>query len=176
MKSRHIGGINDRLELLISELTELAQTLLTKQEELVEKSNSEMLDELKKAKAEEIKLMLLKSQMDSETWSDSEYELLNSYFETQKRFALYITESVQIRSGYESHLNELIMDTYIGRMKSLKHKKEILVEGVHKYYSSSGDERNRILDILYEMIENIYEPPFYTYALQLNREAPTGKG
>lgn len=168
MKSRHIGGINARLELLVNELTDLAQKTSSEQEEFANTSTSALQADLELAKIEGEKVKLLLHKIDTGEWTEQERILLVEHFETQKKFALYMSEKIQERANCESQLNELISDSNIHQMESVMHKKEILEAGIRQYYAASGDEQRRILDLLYEMIESIANNSFYDHAMKLN--------
>ena len=167
MKSRHINGINNRLELLVNELTELAQKASAKQEEFVNQSTSGLQEEFELATNEGEKVKSLLHRIETEDWTEQERELLVEHFDTQKRFALYISEKIQERVNFESQLNDHISDSNISKMKSIMHKRDILETGIRRYYAESADEKNRVLDILYDMIEDIYENSFYDHAMKL---------
>lgn len=168
MKSRHISGINDRLALLVSELTELAEKANSQQEEFVTQSTFGLQKELEFAKNEGENVKYLLQRIETESWSDQERELLIKHFDTQKKFALYISEKIQERANIESQLNEHISNSNIIRMQSIMHKKGILEKGIRRYYEETGKEKSRILDILYDMIEDIEENSFYDHAMKLN--------
>lgn len=168
MKSRHISGINDRLAILVSELIELAEKAHSQQVEFGNKSNLEFQQGMELAKLEGEKMKSLLHRIDNEDWTEQEHELLTEHFETQKKFTLYITEKIQERATIDAQLNELMSDSSLFKMQTIKHKKDILEMGIRRYYEETGQEKNRILDILYDMIEDIEENSFYNHAMKMH--------
>ncbi|WP_421978935.1 hypothetical protein [Roseivirga seohaensis] len=167
MKYRHISGLIDRIELMTNELTKLAENTKKQQQDLANQSINELREEVDVYNKESEKIKFLYQRINSEERTEIELELLREHFETQSKFTSYISTKIEKKAAIDAKLNQLVYDLNMIKMRSIMHKKDILEVGLRKYYLESGDEKNRVLDVLYNMIEDIEDNSFYNHAMDL---------
>lgn len=166
MKIRHIGGIENRVQALSDEINSLAHEISDEQENILINVKQRMNFVIDMGKFETNKLQIMLEKLQNFIGTDAEKSLYKNHFETQQKYSEFV---IQIMQDFEKQTDiySQFAHSRIEKLQLLKHKKEILDDGVRTYLSSGKNFREKNLNILYDMIDHIYELEFYDHAMLL---------